>query len=58
MMVKTVKSGVIVVKKNWKSQIAKVTGANRKLDQKVLQLKKSWDEVSGLLNIDTKKKKK
>jgi hypothetical protein len=45
------------VKKNWKSQVAKVTGTNQKLDRKALKLKKSWDEVSNLLNTGVKKKK-
>lgn len=46
------------VKKDWKSQVAKATGGNRKLDKKVLKLKSSWDEVQGLLNNSVKKKKK
>lgn len=46
------------MKKGWKSQIAKVTGANPKLDRKVLKMKRSWDEVSGILNSSGKKKKK
>jgi hypothetical protein len=44
--------------KSWKSQVAKVTGMNPKFDRKVLRLKKSWDEVSNLLNSVAKKKKK
>lgn len=46
------------MKKGWKSQIAKVTGTNPKLDRKILRMKKSWDEVSGILNSSAKKKKK
>jgi hypothetical protein len=46
------------MKKNWKSQIAKATGGNQKLDKKVMSLKSSWDEVEGILNKAVKKKKK
>jgi hypothetical protein len=46
------------MKSNWKSQVAKVTGTNPKIDRKVLKMKKSWDEVSSLLNSSVKKKKK
>ena len=46
------------MKRNWKSQVAKVTGTNQKLDRKVLKMKRSWDEVSDLLNTGMKKKKK
>ncbi len=44
--------------KGWKSQIAKITGTNPKVDRKILRIKKSWDEVAGILNKGTKKKKK
>ena len=46
------------MKSNWKSQAAKVTGTNPKFDRKVLKMKRSWDEVSNLLNSSMKKKKK
>lgn len=46
------------MKKNWKSQIAKATGSNHKLNKKVLRLKASWDEVEGILNNAQKRKKK
>lgn len=46
------------MKKNWKSQIAKFTGKNRKLDKKILRLKASWDEVEDILNKSVKTKKK
>lgn len=46
------------MKSNWKSQVAKVTGTNPKFDRKVLKMKRSWDEVSNLLNSSVKKKKK
>jgi hypothetical protein len=48
----------VSMKSNWKSQVAKVTGTNMKFDRKVLKIKKSWDEVSSLLNGSVKKKKK
>jgi len=46
------------MKKNWKSQIARLTGNMRKLDKKILLLKKSWDEVEDILNKSVKIKKK
>ncbi len=46
------------MKNNWKSQVARVTGTNPKFDRKVLKMKKSWDEVSSILNSGAKKKKK
>jgi len=46
------------VKKSWKSQVARATGGNHKLDKKVISLKSSWDEVEGILNKAVKKKKK
>ncbi len=52
------KGKVSYMKSNWKSQVAKVTGTNPKFDRKVLTMKKSWDEVSSLLNSSVKKKKK
>ena len=41
-----------------KSKLAKATGGNYKLNKKVMQLKRSWDEVEGMLNGTVKKKKK
>lgn len=46
------------MKKNWKYKLAKITGSNYKLNKKVMQLKKSWDEVEGILTQVSKKKKK
>ncbi len=46
------------MKKNWKYKMAKATGSNYKLNKKVLQLKRSWDEVEGILNSSMKKKKR
>lgn len=45
------------MKKTWKYKIAKVTGSNYKLNKKVMQIKRSWDEVEEILNGSTKKKK-
>lgn len=45
------------MKKGWKSQVAKVTGGNPKLDKKVMKLKASWDEVESLLNNNGRRKK-
>lgn len=44
-------------KGGWKYKMAKATGSNYKLNKKVLQLKKSWDEVQGILSHANKKKK-
>lgn len=46
------------MKKGWKSQVAKVTGGNQKLDRKVMKMKTSWDEVEKILNTSAKIKKK
>ncbi len=46
------------MKPNWKYKVAKMTGANRSIDKKILQLKSSWDEVSNALNGSVKKKKR
>lgn len=46
------------MKKGWKSQVAKATGGNYKLNKKALQLKRSWDEVEGILNNAVKRKKR
>ncbi|NLL74051.1 MAG: hypothetical protein GX237_11065 [Clostridiales bacterium] len=45
------------MKKDWKYKVAKITGGNYKLNKKVMGLKKSWDEVEGILNGSQKKKK-
>lgn len=39
-------------------RIARATGSNYKLNKKVMQLKRSWDEVEGIINKTDKKKKK
>lgn len=46
------------MKKSWKHKVAKATGSNYKLNKKALQLKRSWDEVEGILNSAVKRKKK
>ncbi|CUH93911.1 hypothetical protein [Herbinix luporum] len=46
------------MKKKLKYKIAKITGSNYKLNKKVMQLKRSWDEVEAMLNGAVKKKKK
>lgn len=43
--------------KKWKYKMAKATGSNYKLNKKVMQLKRSWDEVEGILNEAVKSKK-
>lgn len=45
------------MKKTWKHKVAKATGSNYKLNKKIMQLKRSWDEVEGMLNNSVKKKK-
>ena len=40
-----------------KKKMAKATGSNYKLNRKVMQLKRSWDEVEGMLNGTIKKKR-
>jgi len=47
-----------MMKKDWKAKLARITGRNPKLDRKILQLKKSWDEVEDMLNKSVKIKKK
>lgn len=44
--------------KSIKHKIAKATGANYKLNKKALQIKRSWDEVEGILNNAVKRKKR
>jgi hypothetical protein len=46
------------MKKTWKHKVAKATGSNYKLNKKVMQLKRSWDEVEGMLDGQVKKKRK
>ncbi|HKL78867.1 MAG TPA: hypothetical protein VJZ06_10530 [Mobilitalea sp.] len=46
------------MKKNWKSKVAKATGNNYKLNKKVLRIKRSWDEVEGMLNGAVQRKKR
>lgn len=41
-----------------KYKLAKITGRNYKLNKKVMQLKRSWDEVEGIINGPAKKKKR
>lgn len=33
-----------------KHKVAKATGGNYKLNRKIMKLKRSWDEVEGMLN--------
>ena len=42
----------------WKHKLARATGSNYKLNRKIMQLKRSWDEVEGMLNGTVKKKRK
>lgn len=44
--------------KRWKHKVAKATGSNYKLNKKIMQLKRSWDEVEAMLNGSVKRKKK
>lgn len=44
--------------KKIKFKLAKATGGNYKLNRKIMQLKRSWDEVEGILNGASKKKRK
>lgn len=46
------------MKRSWKYKIAKATGANQKLNKKILRIKASWDEVNSILNGAVNKKKK
>lgn len=41
-------------------KISRYTASNYKLNKKVLRIKRSWDEVEGILNgaVNKKKKKK
>ncbi|MDF2870837.1 MAG: hypothetical protein K0R05_2412 [Anaerocolumna sp.] len=44
------------MKNSVKNQLAKTFGGNMELNKKALQMKNSWDEVSGLLGKGLKKK--
>jgi len=46
------------VKKTIKQRIAKATSNNSNLNKKSLQLKRSWDEVEGMLQDAGKTKKR
>lgn len=46
------------MKKSWKQKVAKATGGNYKLNKKAMQIKRSWDEVEGMINGTPKKRKK
>lgn len=46
------------MKKDMKSGIAKMTGTNVELNKKALNMKRSWDEVAGLLDSAAKHTKK
>lgn len=46
------------MKKNLKTTIAKATSGNVELNKKAVNMKKSWDEVSGILNTATRHTKK
>jgi hypothetical protein len=56
-MITTGKSGVSM-KNDWKLQISKMTGNYPKIDKKLFRIKRSWDEVAGIINTGIKKKKK
>lgn len=45
------------MRKKWKHKMAKATGRNYKLNKKIMQLKRSWDEVEGIINGSVKNKK-
>lgn len=46
------------MKKKLKNKISRATGCNYKLNKKILQLKRSWDEVECILNNVVNKKKR
>lgn len=48
----------IIMSQKWKYKVARATGSNYKLNKKIMQLKRSWDEVEGMLNGSVKKKRK
>lgn len=37
------------MKKKWKRKLARFSNCNRDLNQKALKIKRSWDEVDGIL---------
>ncbi len=45
------------MKPTFRQSIGQKLSQNRKLDKKALELKKSWDEVSNIVNTKNKKKK-
>lgn len=56
-MITTTKTGLVMIKK-LKNKISRATCSNYKLNKKILQLKRSWDEVESILNNAMNKKKK
>ena len=52
------KEGMVVIIMSWKLKVARATGSNYKLNKKIMQIKRSWDEVEGILNKAAKKKRK
>ncbi|NLJ97218.1 MAG: hypothetical protein GX321_08690 [Clostridiales bacterium] len=46
------------MKINLKQKIARATAGNKKLNKKIMQIKRSWDEVEGIINGTPKKRKK
>ena len=46
------------MKLTMKQKIAKQTGNYMSFDHKVLELKRSWDEIAGLIKANNKTKKK
>lgn len=46
------------MKQKWKYKLARATGSNYKLNKKIMQLKRSWDEVEAVLGGSDKSKRK
>jgi hypothetical protein len=46
------------MKKSIKNQLAKALGGNLELNKKAIQIKRSWDEVEGIIGKDKNKGKK
>lgn len=46
------------MKKSIKNQLAKALGGNVELNKKAIQIKRSWDEVEGIIGKDKKRKGK
>jgi hypothetical protein len=46
------------MKSKLKYKLAKATGCNYKLNKKIMQLKRSWDEVEGMLVGSGKSRKR